>query len=511
MLQLSLQSRFVVCPHRCPQTPRLIRHKQHLPKRRPNPIHPQSQYLLHAPPSASSVVGTASAAVRRSSTKDCHHKLWTSRWRGYVFLSLPLSPPYSLPLRFPSITCATLLSTFRSAEALLLPNIPLRKGGPNARIAVIPGDGIGKEVTPVAVNVIRAATAKRHHHIDFVEFDWGADKYLREEISLPEGAVDMLCDEFDAILFGALGDPRVPSNQHAADILLGLRFKLDLYVNARPAELFHERFCPLKDRIPNDIRMMVFRENTEGVYIGSGGFFKKGTIDEIATQEDINTRKGVERILRFAFEYARGSGIGRCRGRTSGQTQGESTNVVVPPHPAAHKPFRLCMSDKSNAMTFAGDLWQRTFQLVRAEYPDVDSRHLYIDTLAMELIRDPRQFDVIVTNNLFGDIISDLTSQLAGGLGLAPSGNIHPGGTSLFEPVHGSAPNIAGKGIANPFGSVLASGMMLEYLGWSAEAELLKQSVKSALYENITTPDLHGSKQTLEVADWLTNFVSRHS
>ena len=375
-------------------------------------------------------------------------------------------------------------------------NTPLRRGGTNARIAVIPGDGIGKEVTPVAVACIQAAAAKRRRPVEFTHFDWGADKFLRENITLPEGAVDMLRNEFDAILFGALGDPRVPSNQHAADILLGLRFKLDLYVNARPAELFQERFCPLKDRVPNDIRIMVFRENTEGVYTGSGGFFKKGTADEIATQEDINSRKGVERILRFAFDYARGQGIAAS-----------SASAPVP----TRQPLRLCMSDKSNAMTFAGDLWQRTFKSLRAEYPEIDARHLYIDTLAMELVRDPRQFDVIVTNNLFGDIISDLTSQLAGGLGLAPSANIHPGQTSLFEPVHGSAPNIAGKGIANPFGSVLASGMMLEFLGWQPEAELLKQSVKSALDANVTTPDLGGSKQTLEVSDWLTNFISKHS
>jgi 3-isopropylmalate dehydrogenase len=398
----------------------------------------------------------------------------------------------------------------------LLSNIPLRKGGPNARIAVIPGDGIGKEVTPVAVNVIKAATARRHRHIDFVEFDWGADKFLREKITLPEGAVEMLRDEFDAILFGALGDPRVPSNQHAADILLGLRFKLDLYVNARPTELFHERFTPLKDRVPNDIRLMVFRENTEGIYVGAGGFFKKGTADEIATQEDINSRKGVERILRFAFNYARGQGLNDgasldplAKGGPPSLAGAPST--LAQPHHATHKPLRLCMADKSNAMTFAGDLWQRTFKSLRAAYPDVDSRHLYIDTLAMEVVRDPRQFDVIVTNNLFGDIISDLTSQLAGGLGLAPSGNIHPGQTSLFEPVHGSAPNIAGKGIANPFGSVLASGMMLDFLGWHEEAELLKQSVKSALHADITTPDLYGSKQTLEVSDSLVNYVSKHS
>jgi 3-isopropylmalate dehydrogenase len=392
-----------------------------------------------------------------------------------------------------------------------VPNIPLRKGGPSARIAVIPGDGIGKEVTPVAVNVIKAATARRHRHLEFTEFDWGADKYLREKISLPDGAVEMLRDEFDAILFGALGDPRVPSNQHAADILLGLRFKLDLYVNARPTELFHERFTALKDRVPNDIRLIVFRENTEGIYVGAGGFFKKGTADEIATQEDINSRKGVERILRYAFNYARGGNVAQGESASPAAVPQPHQGPAVPqPHHPSHKPLRLCMSDKSNAMTFAGDLWQRTFKSLRAEYPDVDSRHLYIDTLAMELIRDPRQFDVIVTNNLFGDIISDLAAELAGGLGLAPSGNIHPGQTSLFEPVHGSAPNIAGKGIANPFGSVLASGMMLDFLGYPEEAQLLKQSVKSALHENITTPDLHGSKQTLEVSDWLTNYVSKH-
>src|SRR5271155_5360865 len=332
--------------------------------------------------------------------------------------------------------------------------IPMRDGGPAARIAVIPGDGIGKEVTPEAVKVIKAVCAPTARgggrKIEFVEFDWGADKYLKEKISLPDGALEMLRDEFDAILFGALGDPRVPSNQHAADILLGLRFKLDLYVNARPVELYHQKFTPLRDRREEDIRMMVFRENTEGLYVGVGGFFKKDTPDEIAIQEDVNSRKGVERIIRYAFEYAKAKNL-----------------------------KRVCMSDKSNAMTFAHDLWQRVFKQVRAEYPEIDSRHLYIDTLAMEMIRDPRQFDVIVTNNLFGDIISDLGAQLAGGLGLAPSGNIYPGRTSLFEPVHGSAPNIAGKGIANPFGSVLAAAMMLEFLGWHSESHLLNQNINS--------------------------------
>src|ERR1700719_4056426 len=315
--------------------------------------------------------------------------------------------------------------------------------------------------------------------MEFVEFDWGADKYLREGVSLPDGAVEMLRDEFDAILFAALGDPRVPSNQHAADILLGLRFKLDLYVNARPVELLHERLTPLRDRTEKDVRIMIIRENTEGLYVGVGGFFKKGTADEIAVQEDVNSREGVERIIRYAYEYARQNGL-----------------------------KRVCMSDKSNAMTFAHDLWQRVFKEVRHEFAEIDSRHLYIDTLAMEIVRDPRQFDVIVTCNLFGDIISDLGAQLAGGLGLAPSGNIHPGRRSLFEPVHGSAPTNAGKGVANPLGSVLASAMMLEFLGWNTEATALNRAVKAAVHENFVTPDLGGTHKTGEVGDWLAKFVS---
>src|SRR6202030_964547 len=354
----------------------------------------------------------------------------------------------------------------------------MRCGGPAARIAVIPGDGIGKELTPEGVKVLRAVAAAGKHRLEFVEFDWGADKYLREGVSLPDGAVEMLRDEFDAILFGALGDPRVPSNQHAADILLGLRFKLDLYVNARPVELLHERLTPLRDRTEKDVRIMIIRENTEGLYVGVGGFFKKGTADEIAVQEDVNSRKGVERIVRYAFAHARENGL-----------------------------KRVCMSDKSNAMTFAHDLWQRVFKEVRQEYADIESRHLYIDTLAMEIVRDPRQFDVIVTCNLFGDIISDLGAQLAGGLGLAPSGNIHPGRTSLFEPVHGSAPNIAGKGIANPLGSILTSGMMLDFLGWMSEGDALRNAVRAALQENFVTPDLGGDKGTVEVGDWIAKRV----
>lgn len=363
---------------------------------------------------------------------------------------------------------------------------PMREGGPAARIAVIAGDGIGKEVTPEAIKAIRAVVhsadpeSSARRPMEFVEFDWGAEKFLREGVTLPPGAVEMLSKEFDAILFGAMGDPRVPGNQHAADILLGLRFKLDLYVNARPVELFDSRLTPLRDRSADDVRFMVFRENTEGLYVGVGGFFKKGTEDEVAVQEDVNSRKGVERIIRYAFDYAR-----------------------------KHHLKRLCMSDKSNAMTFAHDLWQRVFKEVRQEYPDIESRHLYIDTLAMELVREPAQFDVIVTCNLFGDIISDLGAQLAGGLGLAPSGNIHPGRTSLFEPVHGSAPGIAGKGIANPFGSILSAGMMLEFLGWTVEGNRLRHAVRAAVEEKVVTQELGGSQRTVEVGDWIAAYLAR--
>jgi 3-isopropylmalate dehydrogenase len=277
-----------------------------------------------------------------------------------------------------------------------------------------------------------------------------------------------------------MGDPRVPTNIHAADILLGLRFKLDLYVNARPCILFDKRFTPLKDRTERDVNFIVFRENTEGLYVGMGGFFKKGTADEVATQEDLNTRKGVERIIRYAFDYAKRRGL-----------------------------KRVCMSDKSNALTFGHDLWQRVFKIVRAEYSEIEASHQYIDNLLMQMVRDPSQFQVIVTSNLFGDIASDLGAQLAGGLGLAPSGNIHPGQVSLFEPVHGSAPNIAGKGIANPMGSVLTISMMLEYLGWHVESQAVESAVRAALRAGKTPAELGGSLGTREVGDWLANEVAK--
>src|SRR5271156_5589548 len=348
------------------------------------------------------------------------------------------------------------------------------------RIAIIPGDGIGKEVIPEAVKVLNAVAAASGKKVALKEFDWGADRYLRDGTTLPADAVEMFHRDFDAILLGAMGDPRVPTNVHAADILLGLRFKLDLYVNARPCVLFDKRLTPLKDRTEKDINFVVFRENTEGLYVGMGGFFKKGTADEVATQEDLNTRKGVERIIRYAFEYAR-----------------------------RHSLKRVCMSDKSNALTFGHDLWQRVFKIVRAEYSEIEASHQYIDNLLMQMVRDPSQFQVIVTSNLFGDIASDLGAQLAGGLGLAPSGNIHPGQVSLFEPVHGSAPNIAGKGIANPMGAILTVAMMFEYLGWQVEADAIDKAVRAALREGKVPAELGGTLGTREVGDWVAGFVAK--
>jgi 3-isopropylmalate dehydrogenase len=349
------------------------------------------------------------------------------------------------------------------------------------RIAVIPGDGIGTEVTREAVKVLRAATSGRHPQLEFTEFDWGAERYLRDGTTLPSEAVGMLRRDFDAILFGAVGDPRVPSNKHAADILLGLRAKLDLYVNLRPVELFDAALTPLRDRGTDDVNFVVLRENTEGLYVGMGGQFQRGTPHEVAVQEDINTRKGVERIIRYAFEYARQHNLGR-----------------------------VCMSDKSNALTFGHELWLRVFSQVKDEYPDIESHHLYIDTLVMEVVRDPGQFRVIVTCNLFGDILSDLGAQLAGGLGLAPSGNIYPGRISLFEPVHGSAPTIAGKNLANPSGAVLASALMLDHLDLGADAEALRKAVRTAVREKHTTIDLGGTLGTREAGDWIADYVTKN-
>jgi 3-isopropylmalate dehydrogenase len=331
------------------------------------------------------------------------------------------------------------------------------------RIAVVPGDGIGPEVIDAGMRILEHINDSRKLGLEFTHFGWNADEYLKTGISMPPGAMDDIRNNYAAVYLGAFGDPRVPDMKHAADILLGMRFQLDLYVNYRPVKLLDERLSPLKGKGTEEIDFVIFRENTEGAYVGMGGIFKKGTSEEIAVQEDVSTRKGVERITRYAFEYARKTG------RKS-----------------------VCMSDKSNVMRFGGDLWLRTFEEVAQEYPEIEHFHMFVDALTMQMVRAPEMFDVIVTNNMFGDIVTDLGAALQGGLGVAASGNIHPGRVSLFEPIHGSAPKYTGQDIANPAGAILTAAMMLEYLGHHEEAVTIERAVGEAIAAGETTKDLGG-------------------
>jgi 3-isopropylmalate dehydrogenase len=348
------------------------------------------------------------------------------------------------------------------------------------RIAVIPGDGIGPEVVREAVRVLKHLGETRELQLKFVDFDWGADKFLKDGVTLPDGALEMLSTDFDAILAGAFGDPRVPSNKHAEDILLGMRRGLDLYINLRPVRLLDERLTPLANRTTAEIDFVVFRENTEGAYCGAGGFLKHGTADEIALQDEVNTRRGVERIIVAAFEYA------RAKGRK-----------------------RVTMADKSNVQRFGGDLWQRVFKEVGAAYPDIEANHQYVDAMAMFMVLNPAQYEVIVSNNLFGDILTDLGAAIQGGLGLAASGNIHPGKVSLFEPVHGSAPPLAGKGIANPIGAILTSAMMLEYLGFHTLSDEIEAAVRGAVSAGETTKDLGGELSTEQAGNAIISRLTK--
>jgi 3-isopropylmalate dehydrogenase len=348
------------------------------------------------------------------------------------------------------------------------------------RVAVIAGDGIGKEVIPQAIKAVQAAAAA----VEFTSFDWGADRYLADKITVPPDGFNMLAKDFDAILVGAFGDPRLPSNIHAKEILLGMRTRMDLYANVRPVRLLDASLCPLKGIEPSNLDFVVIRENTEGVYGDVGGVFKHGTPDEVAIQEDINTRKGVERIIRYAFEYC-------------------ASNRKLDGSPRR----RVLMCDKSNAMSHAGGLWQRVFKEVAAGYPQIETQHMYVDALAMQMVRDPRGFDVIVTNNMFGDILTDLAAGLQGGLGMAASGNLHPGRTSMFEPVHGSAPPIAGKNVANPFGAILTAAMMLAHLGMTSEAQKLEASVLDAVRQKKTTTDIGGPLGTREAGEWVAETI----
>jgi 3-isopropylmalate dehydrogenase len=347
------------------------------------------------------------------------------------------------------------------------------------KIAVIPGDGIGKEVTAEAVKVLQAVGEKFGRVFELEHLPWSADHFLQTGVTIPPNGYDTL-REFDAIFIGALGDPRVPDNRHARDILLGTRVELDLFVNYRPVKLLHERLCPLKGRGPAEVNFAVFRENTEGLYVGIGGRFKAGTDDEIAIQEEINTYKGVQRIIAYAFEFAKARGL-----------------------------TRVCMADKSNAMTHGHALWQRVFRETAACYPAVEATHYYIDALAMYMVLDPAQFQVIVTNNLFGDIITDLGATFQGGLGMAASGNIHPGKTSMFEPVHGSAPKFAGKNVANPIGAISSVALMLETLGLNREAAAIDAAVLAAVVAGEGTADIGGTMGTREAGSGIAKHITQ--
>ena len=343
-----------------------------------------------------------------------------------------------------------------------------------AHVAVIPGDGIGPEVISEAVKVLEVAAHKHALSLDLEMLDYGATRFLKDGTTLPGTEIERFRRDKDAILLGALGDPRVPDMVHARDILLGLRFGLDLYINFRPVRCLADRFCPLKGKAAEQIDFVVFRENTEGLYADIGGITRKGTADEIAINEDVNTRKGVERIIRAAFGYAVGN----------------------------HK-TRVTMVDKSNAVRFAHDLWRRTFLEVGADYPAIEKEHLYVDALMVHLIQRPQEFQVIVTNNLFGDIVTDLGAALQGGLGMAASANLNPDSVPLFEPVHGSAPALAGKGVANPIAAILTAGMMLEHLEMKAAAADVQRAVLRAVAENKLTADVGGDLSIREVGDFI--------
>ncbi len=316
------------------------------------------------------------------------------------------------------------------------------------RIAVIPGDGTGPEVIREALKALDAASQKAGFSTEKVYFDLGGERYLRTGEVLPEGAIDDL-GKFDAILLGAIGHPDVKPGILEKGLLLQLRFTLDQYVNLRPVILYPGVETPLKDKGPDDINFVVVRENTEGLYAGAGGFLRKDTPQEVAVQESINTRFGAERCIRFAFDF--------CRKRNY------------------RKKLTLC--GKTNVLTYAFDLWQRAFNDVAKEYPDVQTDYAHVDATCMWMIKNPEWFDVIVTDNMFGDIITDLGAMIQGGMGIAAGGNINPNGVSMFEPIGGSAPKYTGHNIINPVAAIAAAQMMLEHLGETSAAALIENAI----------------------------------
>jgi 3-isopropylmalate dehydrogenase len=319
-------------------------------------------------------------------------------------------------------------------------------------IGLLPGDGVGPECIHEGVKVAEVAANKFGIKINWVKFDFGGERYLKTGEILPDSALAEF-RKLDAIYLGAIGHPDVKAGILEQGLLLKLRFGLDQYINLRPVVLFPGVWTPLKDKGPEHIDFVVVRENTEGGYVGMGGFFKKGTPDEVAEQIDVNTRKGVERCIRYAFEY--------CKKR--------------------NRRNKLMMVDKANVLTYGHDLWTRTFAEVGTEYPQIQKDHAFVDATCMWFVKNPEWFDVLVTNNMFGDIITDLGAMIQGGLGVAAGGNINPEGVSMFEPIHGSAPKYAGKGIINPVATIAACAMMFENLDLTDAANAVDKAIRNTL------------------------------
>ena len=351
-------------------------------------------------------------------------------------------------------------------------------------IGVIAGDGIGPEVIGEGLKVLRAV--RDEFDVNLVEYPYSGAYYLKTKELVPERVIEEW-RALDAVYLGAIGHPGVEPGLVERSVIMGLRMGLDLYVNLRPVKLFAEHLCPLKDKTPGDVDFIVIRENTEDAYAGVGGIFRKGTPDEVAVAEMVFTRKGTERVIRYAFELARARGKARVNG-------GRKT--------------KLTMVDKANAIR-AQDLWTRVFAEVGREYPDVDQNHLYVDACCMLMVKSPEAFDVVVTTNLFGDIVTDLGAMIQGGMGTAASGNIHPGKNGMFEPIHGSAPDIAGQGIANPIGAILSVSMMLDFLGEKRAADHVESAIASLLTSRrIPSVDAKSGLTTVQIGDMVVQQIA---
>ena len=345
------------------------------------------------------------------------------------------------------------------------------------KIAVLGGDGIGPEVAREGLKALRAASEVYGFNVELTDYPYCTDHFLKTGETLPDSALAEMA-QHDAIFLGAIGDPRVEVGMLERAIIAGLRFGLDLYVNLRPIRLYDERLCPIKGKKPEDIDFTVIRENTEGAYAGIGGIMRKGSAYEVATQSMVYTRNGVERVIRYAFDV--------CRAR--------------------NKKKRLTLVDKANAIR-AQDLWTRTFNEVGKEYPDIELDHGYVDATCMWFLKTPEHYDTIVTPNLFGDIITDLGAAIQGGMGIAASGNIHPGRVSMFEPIHGSAPKYAGKNKANPIAAIVAAAMMMNHLGETEAGAAIEGAVESMIVSGRVKNLRAGTHGTSEIGDWTVEAI----